>query len=100
VDDIEIPPLTIGQLARHTGLAVRTIRYWSDIGAVPPTPAGYRLDDGATAARLELARTLRELGLGLDDVRRMLANEATVAEVGTSRRSTRRSDPCASREQC
>jgi hypothetical protein len=28
--------LTIGQLASRTGRAVRTIRYWSDIGAVPP----------------------------------------------------------------
>jgi hypothetical protein len=30
--------LTIGQLAQRTGLPVRTIRYWSDIGAVPPAP--------------------------------------------------------------
>jgi DNA-binding transcriptional MerR regulator len=33
--------LTIGQLARRTGLSVRTIRYWSDIGATPP-PADNR----------------------------------------------------------
>lgn len=29
--------LTIGELARLTGLTVKTIRYWSDEGLVPPT---------------------------------------------------------------
>ncbi|GAA0657918.1 hypothetical protein GCM10009535_41370 [Streptomyces thermocarboxydovorans] len=27
---------TIGEPARATGLSVRTIRYWSDEGALPP----------------------------------------------------------------
>ncbi|NEB07624.1 MerR family transcriptional regulator [Streptomyces coelicoflavus] len=76
--------MTIGELARSTGLPVRTIRYWSDEGALPPhtrSAGGYRLYDAASAARLELIRTLRELGLGLDAVRRVLAGETTVAQV-------------------
>jgi DNA-binding transcriptional MerR regulator len=76
--------LTIGQLARRTGLPVRTLRFWSDEGAVPPagrSPSGYRLYDVAGAARTELVRTLRELGLALDDVRRVLDGGATLAEV-------------------
>jgi DNA-binding transcriptional MerR regulator len=79
--------LTIGQLARRTGLPVRTIRFWSDIGAVPPagrTPGGYRLYDATSVARLELVRTLRELGVGLRDVRRVLARETTVAQVAAT----------------
>jgi len=75
---------TIGELARATGLTVRTIRYWSDEGVLPPvdrSSGGYRLYDAASVARLELIRTLRELGLGLDDVRAVLAGEASVAEV-------------------
>jgi DNA-binding transcriptional MerR regulator len=79
--------LTIGQLASRTGLAVRTIRYWSDIGAVPPagrSPGGHRLYDAGSVARLELVRTLRELGLGLEEVRRVLAREATVADVAAA----------------
>lgn len=79
--------LTIGRLARATGLTVRTIRYWSDEGALPPvtrSSGGYRLYDADSVARLELIRTLRELGLGLDDVRRVLAGEATVAEVAAT----------------
>jgi DNA-binding transcriptional MerR regulator len=42
--------LTIGELARLTGLTVKTVRFWSDEGLVPPadrTPAGYRLYDSA-----------------------------------------------------
>ncbi|MFE9769176.1 MerR family transcriptional regulator [Streptomyces sp. NPDC005808] len=78
---------TIGELARSTGLSVRTIRYWSDEGALPPvarSTGGYRLYDAASVARLQLIRTLRELGLGLNDVRRVLAGETTVAEVAAT----------------
>ncbi|KUL41223.1 helix-turn-helix domain-containing protein [Actinoplanes awajinensis] len=79
--------LTIGQLARHTGIAARTLRFWSDEGAVPPagrSASGYRLYDAACVARVELVRTLRELGLGLDDVCRVLDGRATVAEVAAA----------------
>ncbi|MFC4501963.1 MULTISPECIES: MerR family transcriptional regulator [Streptomyces] len=79
--------LTIGELAHATGLTVRTIRYWSDEGVLTPvarSAGGYRLYDAECAARLELIRTLRELGLGLADVRRVLAGERTVAEVAAA----------------
>ena len=76
--------LSIGELARRSGLPVRTIRFWSDIGVLPPaerTEGGRRLYDAACVARLELIVTLRELGLGLPEVRRVLAGQATVPEV-------------------
>ncbi|MEU6258939.1 MerR family transcriptional regulator [Streptomyces sp. NPDC047043] len=78
---------TIGELARSTGLTVRTIRYWSDEGVLTPvtrSTGGYRLYDAESAARLELIRTLRELGLGLVDVRKVLDGERTVAEVAAA----------------
>ncbi|MFE0453170.1 MerR family transcriptional regulator [Streptomyces sp. NPDC058914] len=78
---------TIGELARATGLTVRTIRYWSDEGVLTPvtrSAGGYRLYDAEAAARLELIRTLRELGLGLDAVRGVLAGETTVAQVAAA----------------
>ncbi|WP_433455470.1 MerR family transcriptional regulator [Streptomyces sp. CA-142005] len=84
MNDDGSPLLTIGQLSRRTGLTVRTIRYWSDIGAVLPagrTGGGHRLYDTESVARLELVRTLRELGLSLDEVRRVLRREITVADV-------------------
>jgi DNA-binding transcriptional MerR regulator len=75
---------TIGQLAARTGLAARTIRFWSDAGLVPPagrSASGYRLYDAAAVARLDLVRTLRELGLGLDVVRAVLSRATTLAQV-------------------
>lgn len=81
------PLFTIGELARRTGLSVRTIRFWSDEGVVPPTertPAGYRLYDAEALARLELVRTLRELDLDLPTVRRVLAEQATLGEVAAA----------------
>ncbi|WP_189530491.1 helix-turn-helix domain-containing protein [Streptomyces roseolilacinus] len=81
-DDTEL--FTIGELARRTGLAVRTIRFWSDCGVLAPTgrsAGGYRLYDAEAAARLDLVRTLRELGLDLDTVRRVLRGQATVRDV-------------------
>jgi DNA-binding transcriptional MerR regulator len=78
------PLLSIGELARRTGLPVRTVRFWSDTGVLPPagrTSSGRRVYDAACVARLELVATLRDLGLGLPDVRRVVEDQVTVAEV-------------------
>lgn len=78
---------TIGQLARRTGVPARTIRFWSDAGLVPPAArsgSGYRLYDADAAARLDLVRSLRELGLGLDVVQAVLSRTRTVAEVAAA----------------
>ncbi|MFC9681372.1 MerR family transcriptional regulator [Streptomyces sp. NPDC056948] len=75
---------SIGELSRRTGLTVKTIRYYSDQGIVPPTdrsPAGYRLYGLDALARLDLARTLRDLGLDLATVRKVLDQEASIPEV-------------------
>jgi DNA-binding transcriptional MerR regulator len=81
--------LSIGELARRTGLPVRTIRFWSDAGVLPPatrTESGRRLYGAGCVAQVELVATLRELGLGLADVRRVLAGQASIAEVAAAHR--------------
>ncbi|MFD7029255.1 MerR family transcriptional regulator [Streptomyces sp. NPDC059917] len=78
---------SIGELSRRTGLSVRTIRFYSDAGVVTPTtrsPAGHRLYDLDALLRLELLRTLRELGLDLATVRRVLDRELSVADVAAA----------------
>lgn len=78
---------TIGELARRTGLSVRTIRFYSDAGVVPATSrtaAGYRLYDVEAVARLDLVRTLRDLGVDLGTVRRVLDREIGVGEVAAA----------------
>ncbi|WFE49648.1 MerR family transcriptional regulator [Micromonospora sp. WMMD1155] len=75
---------TIGDLARRTGLSVKTIRYYADSGIVPPTgrsPAGYRLFDAEAVARLELVRTLRDLGVDLAAIRRVVNHEVPLHDV-------------------
>ncbi|GAA1503593.1 hypothetical protein GCM10009677_39440 [Sphaerisporangium rubeum] len=76
--------LGIGELAKRTGLSVKLIRHWSDIGVVPPagrTAAGYRRYDASSVARLELARTLRDLGLGMATIREIADRGDGLAEV-------------------
>lgn len=66
---------SIGELSRRTGVPVKTIRFYSDSGVEAPTtrsPAGYRLYDLDALLRLELLRTLRELGMRLAVIRRLL----------------------------
>lgn len=73
---------SIGEVARKTGLSVKLIRHWSDAGVVHParrTPAGYRLYGTEALARLQLAQTLRGLGLGLATIRDVLECESTLS---------------------
>ena len=77
----------IGVLANRTGLPVRTIRFYSDEGVVPPadrTDAGYRLDGPDALARLGLVRTLRYLGLDLATIRRVLEREVSLTDVAAA----------------
>ncbi|MGV9877995.1 helix-turn-helix domain-containing protein [Streptomyces sp. NPDC003006] len=78
---------SIGELARRTGLPVKTIRFYSDSGVVTPadrTPGGYRLYGADAVARLGLVRTLRELGLDLATIRRVVDREIPLAEVASA----------------
>ena len=78
---------SIGDLARRTGLPVRTIRFYSDVGVLPPTDrstANHRRYDLAAIARLDLVRTLRELGLELAAIQRVLAGEISVAQAAAA----------------
>ncbi|MGI8414401.1 MAG: MerR family transcriptional regulator [Solirubrobacteraceae bacterium] len=82
-----IDRMTIGQLATRTGLSVRTLRFYADAGVLPEagrTEAGYRLFGSDAVPRARLVRTLRELGVGLDDVKRVLTAEASLADVAAA----------------
>ncbi|MFF5934639.1 MerR family transcriptional regulator [Streptomyces sp. NPDC012508] len=78
---------SIGELARRTGVTVKAVRFYSDEGIVPPldrTPAGHRVYGTDAVARLGLVRTLRELGLGLPAIRKVVDREASLAEVAAA----------------
>ncbi|MEV8512035.1 MerR family transcriptional regulator [Dactylosporangium sp. NPDC051484] len=85
--DRESDLYTIGQLAQCAGVSARTVRFWSDRGVLPPvgrSSGGYRLYDAVAVARLELIRTLRDLGLGLDAAAALLAKHVTLADLAAA----------------
>jgi DNA-binding transcriptional MerR regulator len=78
---------SIGDLARRTGLTVKTVRFYSDREIVPPTgrsPAGHRLYGVDAVARLDLVRTLRDLGVDLPTIRRVVDREISLPEVAAA----------------
>lgn len=87
-------PLTIGRAARAAGVSRATLLYYDRIGIVSPSarsPAGYRLYAPADLERLQRLRRLRDVGIGLAQVRQALDRddraarliEAHIAELGT-----------------
>jgi DNA-binding transcriptional MerR regulator len=68
--------LKIGELARRTGLTVRTLHHYDAIGLLKPSArsdAGYRLYDRNDVARLHQVQALRRLGLSLADIGALMA---------------------------
>jgi MerR family transcriptional regulator, thiopeptide resistance regulator len=64
--------LKVGELARRTGLTVRTLHHYDEIGLLRPslhTEAGHRLYTGDDVARLQQVLSLRQLGFSLEEVR-------------------------------
>jgi DNA-binding transcriptional MerR regulator len=75
--------LTIGKLSRLSGVPVKTIRHYSDLGVLPPSEvaeSGYRLYAQADRLRLELIRSLRSLDFDLGTIGRLLAQQRTARE--------------------
>jgi len=59
---------TVGQVARHAGVSVRTLHHYDTIGLLRPagrSAAGYRHYDRADLERLQRILTYRSLGMGL-----------------------------------
>jgi MerR family transcriptional regulator, thiopeptide resistance regulator len=64
--------LKVGELARRTGLTVRTLHHYDEIGLLKPslhTEAGYRLYTRCDVARLQQVLSLRQLGFALEEIR-------------------------------
>jgi DNA-binding transcriptional MerR regulator len=76
--------MLIGELAASCGLSVRTLRFYADAGVLPEdgrTPGGYRTFGPDAVARARLVRTLRDLGVGLDQITAVLRAETSLIDV-------------------
>jgi DNA-binding transcriptional MerR regulator len=75
--------LKIGDLARITGLSIKTIRYYESRGLLeqpPRTEAGYRLYGPEEVARLRFVQRAKLLGLTLEEIRELVALAAKCNE--------------------
>jgi DNA-binding transcriptional MerR regulator len=69
-------PLTVGQLARATGVPAKTIRYYEQVGVLPVphrSAAGYRHYSRHDVHRLLFIRRARALGLSLANLKTLTA---------------------------
>jgi DNA-binding transcriptional MerR regulator len=69
-------PLTVGQLARATGVPAKTIRYYEQVGVLPVpqrSDAGYRHYSRHDVHRLLFMRRARALGLSLANLEALTA---------------------------
>jgi DNA-binding transcriptional MerR regulator len=69
---VSFEALKVGELARRTGLTIRTLHHYDEIGLLRPslhTESGHRLYTGGDVARLQQVLSLRQLGFSLEEIR-------------------------------
>jgi MerR family copper efflux transcriptional regulator len=78
----------IGELAREAGVSAPTVRYYEEVGLLPPssrTSGGYRRYTDAALHELRFIRKAQGLGFSLDEIREILklsrAGEPPCSEV-------------------
>ena len=75
MDITELRRLKIGELARQTGLTIKTIRYYESRGLLeqpPRTQGGYRLYGSEEVARLRFVQRAKLLGLTLEEIKELV----------------------------
>lgn len=76
-DGEHAPPMRIGRVADLTGLSLRTLRHYDEIGLVSPsshTEGGFRLYTALDVKRLLLIRRMKPLGYTLEQMQETLAS--------------------------
>lgn len=77
--------LTIGEFARHGRVSVRMLRHYDALGLLPPARtdpvSGYRSYEAAQLSRLNRIVALKDLGLSLRQVGRVLDDEVDTAQL-------------------
>ncbi|MFJ4161092.1 MerR family transcriptional regulator [Microbacterium testaceum] len=72
----EVRPMQIGELAERTGLSIRTLRHYDEIGLLRPsarTEGGFRLYTADDESRLLLIRRMKPLGYSLEQMGELLS---------------------------
>ena len=81
----ELPCHTIEQVAQRTGLTKRTLRYYEEVGLLPPTDrtgGNYRRYSEEDIKLLQQIKELRDLlGFSLNDIRKLLDAESERGQI-------------------
>lgn len=67
----QLKPMTIGQVAKKTGVGVETIRFYERLGLVDEPPrlkSGYRQYSEGVIARIQFIKRAKELGFSLKEI--------------------------------
>jgi len=67
--------MKIGDIARHTGLKIETVRFYEAEGMISPprrSDGNYRMYDRSHLERLAFIKRSRDLGFTLDEVRELM----------------------------
>ncbi len=67
---------TISQIAKLSGISVRTLQYYDEIGLLKPSSlseSGYRLYDEEALGKLQQILTLKELDFSLKEIQQLLS---------------------------
>ncbi len=70
-----VPTMHIGAVAERTGLSLRTLRHYDDVGLLRPsgrTEGGFRLYTEDDVERLLLVRRMKPLGFSLEEMADLL----------------------------
>src|SRR5262245_36922339 len=75
----------IGELSRLSQVPIRTLRYYDQIGLLVPghveRPSGYRCYTAEQFERLNRILVYKDLGLSLREIRMLLADGASAAQI-------------------
>jgi DNA-binding transcriptional MerR regulator len=74
--DLEVKELTIGELARATGVATSALRYWEELGLLPPPTriSGRRRYPASAVGLVGMILVSRDAGFTLDELKALMAS--------------------------
>lgn len=88
--NVHVRVLTIGALAKAAGVTTPTIRYYEEIGLLPPagrSASGQRVYEDTDLERLTFIRRCRDFGFSIDQVRLLsglsISPDKDCSEVGS-----------------
>lgn len=82
--------MQIGEVAERTSLSLRTIRYYEEVGLVPPSArsqGGFRLYTDGDVDRLLLVKRMKPLDFSLDEMRDLLESLDAIAAASPAERT-------------